>query len=136
MLSFKEAAGLCKTSYVFIWRLARRKGKLTSYKRLGVLRVDPGEVIAELRRNLVVSPGGEVPEDVLGPRIWITIKEAARELEAAYYQIYTHLDEFTRTRFFGKILILRSDIEKGINRRHDPSRALKDHETARQGLRL
>jgi hypothetical protein len=136
MLSFKEAAALCKTSYTTIWRLARERGKLTSIRSYGVLRVDHTEIWKELSRNVIVYPGGAVPRVILEPDIWITIKEAAGELGATYHQIYHHLNDFTRTSFYGKVLIYKEDLNKGIHHKRDPSRALKEHETARDGLRL
>lgn len=136
MLSLKDVAKLCRTSYVTIWRLARERGKLTSYKSMGLLHVDSKEVQKELWTNLVVTPDGVAPRELIEPGGWVSIKEAAEVLGAKYQKVYHHVGDFTRTRFHGKTLIYRGDLEKGMIKRCDKSRVSRLQEIAEQGVRL
>lgn len=136
MLSLKEVAGICRMSYVTVWRLARERGKLTSYKSLGMLRVDSREVHKELWENLRVNPDGERPGELIKPGEWLSIKEAAEKLGAQYQQVYHHVGDFTRTRFHGKILIYRGDLGKGMLKRCNKSRVSRLQEIAEQGVRM
>lgn len=117
-----------------IWRLARVKGQLTYYRSFGFLRVNIGEVKAELRRNLIVCPGSKLPEVVFGPGLWSTFGEAAAELGVSYDQIRRHRKEFTRTKFFGKVLLYKKDLESGLKTRRFASRARREKENTEQGL--
>lgn len=133
-MTFKEAAGVCRRSYVTIWRLARVRRQLTYYKRLGLLRVVNWEVEGELQRNLIVCPGGERPEVYLEPGSWLTIAEAATELGLSYDHVRRHKKEFTRTSFFGKALLYKNDLRNGLHSQKDLSIALKNREKVSEGL--
>lgn len=133
--AFKDVAKICRLSYVTIWRIARLRGQLTHIKRLGPLRVDTEEVRAELRRNLIVAPGGVLPEIVFKPGLWVTMGEAAGLLKVHYDQVRRHRKEFTRTRFFGKILLYKNDLVKPY-KQEEMSQAYSDRIKVSEGLRI
>lgn len=134
VMSFKDVAVVCRRSYITIWRLARVRGRLTHFKRLGLFRVVDLEVIEELTRNLIVCPGNDVPRVVLGPGVWLTMMEASTELGVPYDHVRRHIKEFTRTRFFGKVLLLKGDLNSSVYRQRSQSGMLRNREKVRAGL--
>lgn len=121
-MTFGEVARLCRVHYSTVWRLARKRQQLTHYRRSGLWEIDDHEIYLLLDRKLKLRPGTSHPESLLCAR-WLSIKEAAIRLGLPYHRVYRSLGRFTRTRFFGKTMILAENLEGVANSEETASRA-------------